>query len=208
MRKSHVPVILTLLAAMGCQWRGAGRLDEYETLGADPRRNTQAARRHNAEAVKLLRGGRLEQAERKLKAALAADLFFGAAHNNLGTVYHRQKKFYLAAWQFQYAAKLIPNRAEPRNNLGMVFEAVGRLDEAVGWYEKALQMEPDNTEVIGNLARAYVRSNRKDQKTRKLLSEIILKDQRPDWIDWARRQLALMGRPQPSDAATQPATKE
>jgi hypothetical protein len=38
----------------------------------------------------------------------------GPAHNNLGIVYYRQKKYYLAAWEFQYAAKLMaysPSRA-------------------------------------------------------------------------------------------------
>ncbi len=69
----------------------------------------------------------------------------------------RQKKLYLAAWEFQYASTLMPNRAEPRNNLGVVFESVGKLDDAAEWYEAALQIEPDTPEVISNLARVYVR---------------------------------------------------
>jgi hypothetical protein len=31
----------------------------------------------------------------------------GPAHNNLGIVYYRRKKYYLAAWEFQYAARLM-----------------------------------------------------------------------------------------------------
>lgn len=205
MHKKLVLTIMILLSAVGCQRRRDLRLQDYETLANDPRRNTQAAREHNARAVEFLKDNQLEQADKELKAAMAMDLFFGPAHNNLGTVYYRQKKFYLAAWEFQYAAKLMPNRAGPRNNLGLVFEEVGKLDEATKWYEEALEIDPDAIEIVGNLARVYVRKNRKDEKTRQLLSEIVIKDQRPDWIAWAKERLALMS--QPASTTTQPAEK-
>ena len=159
------------------------------------RRDTDAARDHNARGIDLLANGRLEEAEQAFRTALDADVFLGPAHNNLGTAYYRQKKLYLAAWEFQYAAKLMPNKAEPKNNLGMVFEAVGKYDDAAKSYEQALALEPDNAEVTGNLARVYVRAGRKDDKTRKLLTDVIMKDARPDWVAWAREKLAMMGQP-------------
>jgi len=188
-----VLAIAPLLA--GCQWhRSTGpTAASYETLPKDPHRDTEAARQHYAKGVQLLKDGQLDQAEKAFQAALAADLFFGPAHNNLGTVYLRQQKYYLAAWEFQYAEKLMPHQAEPRNNLGLVYEAVGKLDDAAKSYEQALDLEPDNSRIAGNLARVYVRSNRRDDKTRKLLESIVLKDSRPDWIAWARERLALMG---------------
>jgi len=194
---------LTLWMATGCHWNRTPQPGEYRTMATDPRRDTEAARRYNSEAVALIEKGQIELAEKKLKAALAADLFLGPAHNNLGTVYYRQKKYYLAAWEYEYSAKLMPKRPEPRNNLGMVFEAVGRTEEAAVAYEKALALDPGSVEVAANLARVYVRQNRKDDRTYELLSEVALKDTRPSWASWARQQLALMARPQ--RPATDPA---
>ena len=136
------------------------------------------------------------------QTALSADLFFGPAHNNLGTVYLRQQKYYLAAWEFQYAEQLMPHQAEPRNNLGLVYEAVGKLDDAANSYEQALDLEPENPRIAGNLARVYIRGNRTDDKTRKLLESIVMKDTRPDWIAWARERLALMGAARPTTTPT------
>ena len=114
-----VPICLALVAG-GCHTGRETPTGSYETIAADPQRDTQAARKHNAASVILLKDDCLDQAEARLKTALKADLFFGPAHNNLGTVYYRQKKFYLAAWEFQYAAKLMPTKAEPRRRRQMV----------------------------------------------------------------------------------------
>jgi len=200
MLKHFLFMAMLIVAFTGCRKATLPQGRDYQTIRPDPNRDTQEARRRNAAAVQLLSEGQLEPAEKELKAALAADLFFGPAHNNLGIVYHREKKYYLAAWEFQYAAKLMPNSSEPRNNLGLVFEAVGRLDEAAEWYDKALALAPESSEIIGNLARVRLRANHKDERTRNLLNELVLKDDRPEWVDWARRQLALMGPPQDSQA--------
>ena len=192
---------ILILVAVGCNNNGNNiQTPDYKTVAADPQRDTPKAQVHNASAAKLLACDELQEAEKELKAALKADLFFGPAHNNLGTVYYRQQKFYLAAWEFQYAAKLMPNKAEPRNNLGMVFEAVGKLDDATKSYEEAVALEPEATEIVGNLARAYVKNNRKDEKTKELLTKIVMKDDRPPWVTWAKEHLATLG----TDAASQP----
>lgn len=191
-------VILALAATMifaGCQPAKPQAAGEYRTRADDPRRDSSAAGDHNAEGVHHLEKGRLDEAEKNFKAALAADMFFGPAHNNLGMVYYRQKKYYLAAWEFQYAIKLMPNKAEPKCNLGAVYDAVGKLDDAAKCYDEALTIEPDAVEVAANLARIYVRSNRKDERTRQLLHEIVMKDTRPDWAQWAREKLLMLGQP-------------
>ncbi len=165
----------------------------YETMPGDPRRDTDTARRLNAEGVKLANAGNIDEAEKVLKEALTADIFFGPAHNNLAAVYLRQQKHYLAAWEARYAIKLMPNNPEPRNNLGMIFESVRRLDEAAANYEEALKLAPDSPEIIGNLARTRLRAGLKDERTRQLLADLVMKDTRPEWAAWSRKQLALMG---------------
>jgi Tfp pilus assembly protein PilF len=186
-----VMIGVTLLFA-GCQSHHTAELNAgYETMSDPPNRDTSLARAHNNIALQQLDDGNLDDAEKQLKQALAADTFFGPAHNNLGTVYFKQKKYYMAAWEFQYAVKLMPGQVEPLNNLGLVYEKVGRFNDAEEWYDKALSMKPESTEVMGNLARIHIRSNRKDKKTLELLSRIVMKDSRPEWISWARQQLAF-----------------
>ncbi len=204
MRPITAMIAVTAIALLaGCQWHrpASPTAAGYETRPKDPRRYTEAAKQHYARGVQLLKDGQVDQAEKVFQDALSADLFFGPAHNNLGTIYLRQKKYYLAAWEFQYAEKLMPNQAEPRNNLGLVYEAVGKLDDAAKSYEQALDLEPENPRIAGNLARVYVRSNRVDDKTRKLLEAVVMKDTRPDWIEWARERLALMGKSRPTTTA-------
>jgi Tfp pilus assembly protein PilF len=190
---------------IGCQ-KPALTSEDYETVAKDPRRDTEKARSQTAEAVEQIEAGRLDDAEKTLKAALIADLFYGPAHNNLGLVYYNQKRLYLAATEFQYAIKLMPGATQPHNNLGMVFESIGRLEEAEKNYDEALALEPENCEVAGNLARVRVRLNHKDDKTRRLLETVVMKSDRPDWVQWARDRLAAMGRPEPAASGTAPAT--
>ena len=187
---------------LGCSFGREEAAPKYQTVAVDPRRNTEEAKRMNGQAVQDIEAGKLDAAEEKLKAALDADIFFGPAHNNLGMVYYRQEKYYVAAWELQYAAKLMPGKAEPLHNIGLVFEAVGKLDEAAENYEKALVADPEAMEPTCSLARLRVRQNKKDDRTRGLLEKIVMREDRPEWIEWARERLSLIGRPKPT---TQPA---
>ena len=147
--KALWPVLLPVLLT-GCQFgKPEQQALHYKTVVKDARRDTAAATKHNAAALGLIKQGNYSQAEKDLTAALSADLFFGPAHNNLGSVYFHRKDYYRAAWEFQYAAKLMPGRAEPLYNLAMVFEAVGSLDKAAQWYEKAQEVEPENVKMSG-----------------------------------------------------------
>ena len=191
---------LGLCAGLGCQ-NQAGR-GGYETVTPKDMTESPRAAEITAKAADLIKSNDLAAAEKELKAALTMDLFYGPAHNDLGIVYYRQEKYYEAAWEFQYAAKLMPGKAEPKNNLGMVYESVGRLDESAKWYDEALALGPDDTEVTGNLARVLVRSGHRDEKTKLLLSDIVMKDRRPEWVAWAREQLVFIGQPTSSAAHT------
>ena len=207
-RVTCIALAASLIAALaGCQQQRLTPDEKYRTVSEMPNRDTATARKHNAAAVKLLKDDKPDDAQARLESALAADLLFGPAHNNLGTVYFRQKKYYLAAWEFQYAAKLMPNHAEPRNNLGLVFEAVSRFDDAAKWYDEALALEPESTQIAGNLARVHIRANRADEQTRELLAKIVMKDSRPAWTAWARQQLSLIGQPKSSPLPEGPKKK-
>ena len=197
MRTAIICIGIALLA--GCNWPGAetDQAATYATTADDPNRDTQAAIAHNTEAMRLMKLEHYDQAERELKLALSADRFYGPAHNNLGSIYLRDANHYEAAWEFEYAAKLMPNKAEPVYNLGMVYEEIGDMDQAAAHYRQALELSPDNVEVLANLARIHRRQSRKDQETRLLLQQDSRRDRRPEWRNWAHQQLALIGHPTP-----------
>lgn len=192
-------IFLTLTAlAAGCQ-------SKSDVARASRQRDTELARRENDRAVKHLAGGEYKDAEKALTSSLKADPTFGPARNNLGLVYYHTNRLYDAAWEFEHAIKLMPHQPEPRNNLGLVMERAGKLSVAADHYARARQMEPDNPQYIGNLARAKVRRGDRDPETRALLEELVLKDFRPEWQDWARMTLVHIPKPGQAIPSTIPA---
>src|SRR5688572_19929039 len=190
-------ILLTVTAlSAGCQSKSAIR--------ASRQHNPELARRENDRAVKLLADEKYADAEKSLQSALKADPTFGPARNNLGLVFYHTNRLYDAAWEFEHAIKLMPHQPEPRNNLGLVMERAGKLSVAADHYARARQMQPDNPQYIGNLARARVRRGDRDPETRALLEELVLKDSRPDWQDWARMTLINIPKPGQTIPSTNP----
>jgi len=189
---SFLIIAALLIASIGC----ANSSDNYHHVQAKRAANPDAARALNTSALTALEDGDLPLAEQHLRQAVAADVGFGPAHNNLGKVYYEQGKLYLAAWEFEYAIKLMPYHPEPRNNLALVLEGVQRFDESITHYEAALNLQPDNPELLGNLARAKLRRGDPPEEVRQLLLDLLLKDTRPEWVQWAKTRLSRHA-PQP-----------
>ena len=184
-------VALLILTGSGCApWRN-GDSTNYQTIHAEPNRDTKRARDLNDRALKGMALGKMEKVESLLTEALVADVEFGPAHNNLGKLYFDQHKLYLAAWEFEFAAGLMPERAEPLNNLGMVYEAAGRLDQAVEAYERAHALAQQDAEVLGNLIRARMMRGDSGPEIDMLLQSLIFVDSRADWVHWAHERLAF-----------------
>lgn len=177
----------------GCAADKAGQSDaERKTVQEGSAHDPEQAQRLHQQALKLIDQQKFAEAEPLLRQALDADVTYGPAHNSLGVVNLRQGKLYQAAWEFQYATRLMPNQPEPRNNLGLVLEAVGRGNDAVVEYEKALALQPDNPELAGNLARAMVRRGDGTERVRELLEQVVMRDTRREWVLWAGETLVRM----------------
>ncbi len=161
----------------------------YQTIKASPTRNTKVARRKHHRALAALDVGDTAVAMQLLNESLLADKDFGPAHNTLGKLYYDQRKFYLAAWEFEYASELMPSRAEPLNNIGLVMESVGRLDDAIAYYQQAFELDSENAQYLGNLLRAKIRSGTDPSMITEELKMLILLDPRPQWSDWAKSLL-------------------
>ena len=187
-----------LFALIGCAGPNAVDPSDHppiETKAAPDADQINLARQKHTEAVRLIREGKPEAAESLLQDALRADPAFGPAHNSLGTVFFQRAKLYQAAWEFQYAAKLMPSESEPRNNLGLVFERGGKLDDAVSWYESALKLDPQNTAILANLVRCRLRRGDRSDEMKGQLQELISRETRPQWLAWAQEQLQFFDRP-------------
>jgi hypothetical protein len=93
--RSSPAIVIVLL---GCRATGSG---PYEPT-SEVARNTVLAQELSSKAVDLIHSDPVE-AERLLRQALTADLFFGPAHNNLGVLYIEEGKLYEAASEFEWA---------------------------------------------------------------------------------------------------------
>jgi Flp pilus assembly protein TadD len=187
--RDRIFLFLIILATVGCVADNT-TAPKYETVTVNPRRDPEAAAKQNQHGLEALAKGKLDKAEKHFKEALIKDVDFGSAHNNLGRLYFDQGKNYLAAWEFEYAAKVMPQRGEPYNNLGLVMERVGKLEQAVDAYEMANILCPNHPEIVGNLARVYWCRDKSNVRTRDLLEQLIFIDTRPDWVSWAKEQVA------------------
>ena len=131
-------------------------------------------------------------AEALLREALAADLFYGPAHNNLGVLHLGRGELYEAAAEFEWARRLMPGHPDPRLNLGVALERAGRVDEAMGAYAAALELREGHLPAMQALARCQVRHGRADERTAGWLGEIAMRGD-DAWRAWAREQAVRMG---------------
>jgi len=159
--------------------------------GTETTRDTARAQELNARAADALDSDPAE-AERLLRAALGADLFFGPAHNNLGVLYLKQGKLYEAAGEFEWARKLLPGHPDPRLNLALTLERAGKTDEAIRTYQTALEVWPGHVGTLQALARLEVVSGRRSADLDGWLDEIAMRGETKLWRDWATCQRRRM----------------
>jgi len=154
-------------------------------------RDTQRAQELSSRAAEFIDNDPAE-AESLLRDALAADLWHGPAHNNLGVLYLKQGKLYEAAGEFEWARKLMPGHPDPRLNLALTLEKAGRIDEALCTYDTALEVYPNYLPAIQAIARCQLRYARADNRTDELLHEIRFRANDDVWRRWATEQLLMM----------------
>ena len=173
------------LALVACRSTGSGPYSPPAESG----RNTVRAQELNAEAADALATDP-EAAEKLLREALGADLFFGPAHNNLGVVYLKQGKLYEAAGEFEWARKLMPGHPDPRMNLALTLEQAGKTDEAIATYRTALEVWPGHIATLQALAKLHVVRRMETPELEGWLGEIAIRGETEHWREWARRERA------------------
>lgn len=184
-----IAAALTALNFGGCA--SSKKADPYTPVSSE-QRDTQKAIALNNEALPYMDKGDLasmNRAESLLRDALAADLYFGPAHNNLGVIYLQMGKLYEAAGEFEWARRLLPGHPDPRVNLAMTLENAGRGEDAIATYRTALEVYPEYIAAMQGLARIQLKSGKADEKTPSLLKEIAMRGETQEWRDWAKGEL-------------------
>ena len=125
-------LVVATCCSLGCaKWsREAPR--KYTTVAPQANADAEKAKKLNGEGLKKMKAGELDEAESLFRDALAADVNYGPAHNNLGQIYLSRHQLYLAAWEFEFAASLMYDRAGSLVELGLVYETANRLELARG----------------------------------------------------------------------------
>ena len=179
-----VAVAVTMLP--GC---GSGSPSPY--VDQPPiRRDTQRAQKLAGSAVELMESDP-RRAEQLLRDALAADLYHGPSHNNLGVLLLQRGELYEAANEFEWARRLMPGHPDPRMNLALTLEKAGRVDEALAQYRRALEVHPGHRPTVQALTRLEVRAGRIDDQTLQRLKTISLEGEDEAWRRWAIAHLRL-----------------
>jgi len=182
-------LLMLIFLLSGCSRVFVSKKSFYRTVTGDVGVNTEIAKEKNEQAIACLQSGNLTKAQQLCHEALVSDAAFGPAHNTLGKVYFQQQKYYLAAWEYEYANEAMPERIEPLNNIGLVYEKVGRYNQAIAFYEEAHARSPDTPEVLGNLIRAKLARGDTPFSMRDQINHLLLIDNRPEWVNWARLKL-------------------
>jgi tetratricopeptide (TPR) repeat protein len=172
-----------VLALVACRSAGSG---PYERPG-EGERNTYRAQELNAEAADLI-ASEPGEAEKVLRAALTADIFFGPAHNNLGVLHLKAGRLYEAAEEFEWARKLMPGHPDPRMNLALTLEQAGKTDQALQTYKTALEVWPGHIGTIQALAKLGVTKGRAGPDLAGWLDVIALQGETEQWRDWAAKE--------------------
>lgn len=76
-------------------------------------------------------------------------------HDKIGIAWHQIGDLNAARREYERAAKLDKNYADPVNNLGTVFYAQKRYRTAISRYQKAIALSPDSAAFWSNLGTAY-----------------------------------------------------
>jgi tetratricopeptide (TPR) repeat protein len=103
-------------------------------------------------ARKLLKAGKLAEAESTINQALADDPTNAAALYIRGLLQFRQEQFVPARKSFEQVNTLVPNHAPTLNNLGVILVRQNQFVTALNLYDQALNASPRNREVLDNVA--------------------------------------------------------
>ena len=106
-------------------------------------------------------------------------------HDNLGRIYESQGKSELAFEQYREALRQDKKHLPSLLLLGDLSYRMEKYDDAESAYEKALDLDAKNADVMNNLAWVYIRTARKLDRAKALVTEALTENpgHRPYYLD-------------------------
>lgn len=154
----------------------------YEVRSPETRDPQRAQELHEQATEAWLKDPK--EAESLLREALAADLYHGPSHNNLGILLMRRGDLYGAANEFEWARRLMPGHPDPRVNLAIVLESAGQTDQALASYESTLEVYPDFLPALQGRAKIIIDRDGSRADVADDLRAIALRGDE-QWREWA-----------------------
>ena len=114
-----------------------------------------AVQRSYDDALRALRAGRNDEAERAFRAIAQANPDLGGPHANLGVIYRQAGKLNESADELEQAVKINPNQPIYLNQLGVTYRQLGKFDKARDAYEKAIALDANYAAPTLNLGILY-----------------------------------------------------
>ncbi len=114
----------------------------------------------------LFATGRLDEAERAYRNAIALDATFGDAWFNLGKLLLHRERPPEAAEALEHATRLDPADGQTWKTLGDTYEQLRRFDEMRQAYERAYASTPHDPDLAALIAYCLERENRLDDAIR------------------------------------------
>jgi Flp pilus assembly protein TadD len=114
-----------------------------------------AVQRSYDDALRALRAGRNDEAERAFRAIAQANPDLGGPHANLGVIYRQAGKLNESASELEQAAKINPNQPIYFNQLGITYRQLGKFDKARDAYDKAIALDANYAAPTLNLGILY-----------------------------------------------------
>ncbi len=106
--------------------------------------------------------GKSDSAISEYKKALALNPLppeAAAIHNNLGSIYQRERKIEEALKEYTISGQF-GKIAEPHFNLGLIYEKRGLIEKAMQEYKKAIKIFPDNARAYNRIGILYAKKKR------------------------------------------------
>lgn len=124
-----------------------------------------------------------------LTAALAADPWNGAAHNNLGVLALEAGDLDAALRHLTEARRLLPGHADPRFNLALTWLAAGRHQTALEACLATLEVQEDHLPAIQAAVLIQCREGLEDERTQAWLERVALAGESEEWRKWAAARM-------------------
>jgi tetratricopeptide (TPR) repeat protein len=102
-----------------------------------------AAQRAFDDALRAMRAGRSEDAERGFKALAQSHPDLGGPHANLGVIYRQAGKLEDSIAALERATKASPEQPVYFNQLGISYRHAGQFEKARSAYERAVSLDPN-----------------------------------------------------------------